>query len=174
MKKLLGALILVVLLMSMLTGCGLHVPRPSVKEAKFNFTITYELSGEVKTLSGIYECEFDGTSWSLDGGYSRDWDIDVEGDYVGDDYTAIIGTTEDGGSIVISFGFNPQYFMGDTSLGEDARPQPTVFVTYPETEAGESKLVNDPTEVAEIYGAKLIGIEYDPPIENSFSLFDFF
>ena len=170
MKKVLCALSLVLMVSVMLTSCGLTVPRPEIKTGEFDFSITYEIDGKVGTLSAVYVCEFDGTSWTLDGGYGRDWKAHTEGDYKGDDYSAIIGTTDDGGDIVLFFGIYPEYFMND-EMGDRGVPEPSVYVAYPENEHGEIGLVNDPAEVEELYGAKIISYEYDEPIENSFGLF---
>ena len=41
----------------MLTGCGPDVPLPEVKEGIFDFTVTYELNGEVKTVKNTYVCK---------------------------------------------------------------------------------------------------------------------
>lgn len=154
-----------------LTSCCLTVPRPEVKEGEFDFPITYVIGGEEKTFSAVYICEFDGTSWSLEGGdYTRDWNAYVEGDYGGDDYSAIVATTEDSGNIVLSFGLYPIYFMGD-GVWDGGAPVPSIYVSYPANETGESRSVNDPAEVEELYGAKIISYEYDEPNVNTFGLF---
>ena len=171
MKKLLCALIAVLLLSLCFTSCGLTVPRPEVKEGRFDFSITYEIAGKADTLSAVYVCEFNGVSWSLDGGYGRDWKAHTEGDYEGDDdYSAVIGKTEDGGDIVLFFGIYPEYFMNDQT-GDRGAPEPSIYVAYPENEHGESGLVNIPEEVEALCGAKIIRNEYDAPIENSYGLF---
>ena len=173
MKKLLCALLLVLMVTVSFTSCGLTVERPKVKKGEFDFSITYELDGEVKTLSAVYVCEFDGTSWSLDGGYGRDWKSWTEGDYEGDDtYSAIIGKTEDGGNIILFFGIYPEYFMNDPAC-DRGEPEPSIYISYPENENGESGLVNIPEEVEALCGAKIISYEYDSPIENSFGMFNF-
>ena len=170
MKKVLCTLITLALTV-MLMGCGLRVPRPEVKEGRFNFSVTYEIGGEAKTFSAVYVCEFDGTDWSLDGGYSRDWDTHVEGDYEGDDYSAILGTTDDGGSIVLHFGLYPEHFMGDPEIGDWGLPEPSLGITYPENELGETWHIGDPVELERDYGIRIVSYEYDEPIENTFGLF---
>ena len=171
MKRRLIALFLLLTLVGTLTGCGITVPRPEVEEGDFNFSITYEINGKVDTLSAVYMCEFDGVSWSVEGGYGRDWKAHTEGDYEGDDYSAIIGTTEDGGDIVLFFGIYPEYFMND-STGDRGAPEPSLYISYT-LDVDEYGLVSDPLEVEEIYGAKIISYEYDAPIVNTFNLFDF-
>ena len=63
MKRKLCVLILLLMLVSILEGCGLDVPRPEVKEGRFHFTATYVLNGEVKTVSDEYICKYDGIGW---------------------------------------------------------------------------------------------------------------
>ena len=169
MRRILSILVFV-LYVSALAGCGLQVSRPEIKKGEFHFSITYELNGEEKTFSAVYVCEFDGISWSLDGGYGRDWKAWTEGDYKGDTYSAIIGTTDDGGDIVLFFGICPEYFMNDPAE-DGAAPVPSIYVSYPENADGESTLVNIPEEVEALCGAKIISYEYDAPIENTFGLF---
>ena len=171
MKRKLIALLLALVLVGTLTSCGLAVPRPEIKEGRFNFSITYEIRGEVSTFSSAYVCEFDGTSWTIEGGRStRDWASYTEGDHEGDDYCAIVGTTDDGGSIVLFFGIYPEYFMGDLTADRGI-PEPSVYITYPENEYGETVIVNGPDEVEALCGVRIISYEYDEPVENTFGLF---
>lgn len=173
MKKIVTLLAVLLVACLSLASCGLAVPRPEVKEGRFNFSVTYELNGEVKTLECIYVCEFDGTSWSLEGGdYSRDWKAHTEGDFEGDDYSAIIGKTEDGGDIILFFGIYPEYFMGDPNTGDRGIPEPDLYISYTMGE-GEYGLVQEEDVIEEVYGAKILDYEYDEPIENTFALFDF-
>ena len=171
MKKFLIAVAFLLLLSLCLTGCGLTVPRPEVKEGEFDFSITYELNGEVKTFSAVYVCEYDGTNWSLDGGHSRKWEISVQGDYEGDDYGAKIGTAEDGAEIWLYFGLYPQYFMGDPNVADRGIPEPELAVSYPETFTGEVAIVNGPEDIEKLFGAKIISYQYAAPIANTFGLF---
>ena len=68
MKRILCTVLLVALVL-MLTSCGLQVPRPEVKEGRFNFSVTYEISGVTNTFSAVYVCEFNGTNWHYILGY---------------------------------------------------------------------------------------------------------
>ena len=51
-----------------LAGCG-KAPDPTIKEGRFDFSVTYEMGGEVKTLSSVYVCEFEESGMLLDGWY---------------------------------------------------------------------------------------------------------
>ena len=54
MKKIFTAFVALLLFSVCLTSCGLTMPRPEVKEGSFDFTVTYELNGEVKTVKDTY------------------------------------------------------------------------------------------------------------------------
>lgn len=168
MKRMLSVVALLLLLALLLASCGLRVPRPKVKEGEFDFSITYELNGEIKTLSGVYVCEYDGTSWSLDGGYSRDWKSFVKGVDAGNQYEVQIGTTDDGGSIVLSYGFYPEYFMGDTQTVDLGIPEPTLVITHAMENVDGMNIIGEQEELAEHYSVKIIDYEYAKPIENTF------
>ena len=170
MKRILCTVLLAALVL-MLASCGLQVPRPEVKEGRFNFSVTYEISGVTNTFSAGYVCEFNGTNLTVDGGYSRDWDIHVEGDYEGDNYSAILGKVDDGGSIHLHFGLYPEYFMGDPETGDWGLPEPSIAIVYPENELGEMIQIGDPIELERDYGIRIVSYEYDEPIANTFGLF---
>ena len=166
MKSKLVFLFLLIFIVGTLSSCGLDVPRPEVKSGEFNFSVTYEFNGEIKTVSGVYVCEYEGTDWALDSGYYRDWDGYIKGDK--DQKTLKIGTTEDGGVIDIVLSFYPEYFMGDSEWR--GVPEPYLTVTHIENDG--VSIQNEAAFIQENYGAKIISYEYDAPIENSFSLFN--
>ena len=60
-----------------LVGC-VKVPEPSVKEGRFDFSVTYEVDDEIITYSGVYVCKYEGAYVSLVGD-GRDWSGYVEG-----------------------------------------------------------------------------------------------
>ena len=171
MKRKLCVLILLFMLVSILAGCGLDVPRPEVKEGRFHFTATYELNGEVKTVSDVYICKYDGIGWTLDGGnYYRDWVGHFESGMEGD--VLEICTTEDGGKIYLVFHIYPEYFMGEPDYSEDFAPVLKANLIYYEGDNGTISELYDDEELIADYGVRIIHFEYDAPIENSFhSLF---
>ena len=165
---------LTLFIVSMLTSCGLEVPRPEVKTGEFNFSVTYDLHGEVKTVSGVYICEFDGIGWSLDGGHHRSWEFSFRFDTedVVFDYDSVVIANLDGeDSMWISFDFYPQYFMGDSDWSWLGEPEPTIIAAVTTDEGFYYE--RDADIIYETYGARIISYEYDEPIENTFSLFNF-
>ena len=160
MKRKLVILLSILVLISTLTSCGLDVPRPQIKEGRFNISVTYEYNGEIKTASGVYICEYNGILWwDINGEPRVYWKESYEGD-LGDDGIVRICNTDDGGEIFISFLLYPEYFMGDPEH-TDRTPIIRVELWYPD------KQIDDADIIAE-YGVKLLDCKYDDPIENVF------
>ena len=160
MKRLLSSLLSVFMLVTFLTGCALNVPRPEVREGRFNISVTYEHDGEVKEASAVYVCEYKGIAWTPEAQPYVNWKTTFEGD-ITDGAVIPIGNTDDGGEILISFLLCPEYFMGDPEHA-DHIPTARAEIFY------DDKQIDDVVLIAE-YGVKLIGYEYDKPIVNCFS-----
>jgi hypothetical protein len=155
------------ILIGVLTGFE-KAPDPTIKEGKFNFSVTYEAGGEVQTISSVFVCEFEESGMSLGGWYIH-WNSYIE-DY--DKYPfkenthdIIVETNEDG-TIYLELNLNSAYFMAEPGYS-DVECQPHLFILYNE-EAAErfGAYGDDSVEVLESYGVKLISYEYDAPLEN--------
>lgn len=161
MRKICSALLLAAILTAILTGCAFGVARPEIKEGRFNISVTYEHNGVIKTASGVYVCEYDGVIWyNINGEPCVGWKESFEGD-IEDGGVIAIGNTDDGGEIIISLLMYPEYFMGDPKYA-DWTPLVRAEILYPDDQ------IDDAESVAE-YGVKLIGYEYDDPIENTYN-----
>jgi hypothetical protein len=163
MKKILILLVLTILLTCLLTSCGLTVPRPEIREGEFDFSVTYEYNGEIKTVSGVYVCAYNGMDWALDGGYYRDWTGYIQGGNT-DDYVPI--DIVDGDEIILVLNLVPDYFMDDFIEGYREVPKPYISVTVVDDEG--LTFFHEPEEVEKICGARIISYEYAEPIENTF------
>ena len=136
---------------------------PTVTEHDFNYSVTYKLGGETKTLEGVYKCRFDGYS---EGGNPRD--RYYTGEYtVGGETTLAKSCTiaqKDGAAVYIVTLFNDCYLMGDTK-DEDYRS----FLEEPYLEAlGKEGYPYDEAEMPSEFTAEIISWEYPEPIENTF------
>ena len=121
------------------------------------------MNGETKTLDLIYLCEYDGVGWTLEGTSCRAWNGHFEGYEDGD---VIEVLKNDDGKIVLLFLIYPEYFMGEPDYIDDFYPCVlTNFIYY---EDGSEMIDDDQTLIAEKYGVKVINVEYDNPIENTF------
>ena len=107
-RKTVAGIALTLAFLASISAC-VHVDEPTVREGRFNFSVTYEFDGETKTISGIYECKYAGTSFALDGGAHRSWEGRIKGDEVED--RTVIGTTENGDTIELVLALIPEYFM---------------------------------------------------------------
>ena len=165
MKRKWCILLGLLMLVRMLAGCGLDVPRPEIQTGEFNFSVTYEFNGEIKTMSGVYICEYDGIDWALDGGYYRVWK-----GYIKDGTTEEVirlETATDGGIAELNLVFDPGHFMGDDYM-DGAEPFEPSFTVRQENDDGLS-FENRADHIAETYGARIISYEYDEPIKNTFN-----
>ena len=169
MKRILSALLLVLMLTALLASCGSAIPEPEIKEGEFAFSVTYEYGGETETLSGVYVCLYNGITWSFDDGYHRDWIGTVQGDVTED--RVAIGTTDADEKVELSFAFYPEYFMGDPATVGRAIPMPYLSVTISD-DAG-LRILHDPADVEAYCGARILSYEYAQPIENFFELVEY-
>ena len=160
MKKIFIATAALLLFSIILTSCGANVPRPEIKEGRFNISVTYEHNGEIKTTSGVYVCKYDGIIWYNP---NRDpfvsWEESFEGD-LGEEGIVRVCNTDDGGEIFISFLMYPEYFMGDPEYA-DKKPLIRAELFYSDYQI-------DDVEIIAEYGVRLISCEYDEPIENTY------
>ena len=164
MKKIISTLILTVMLITMLTGCALTVPKPEVREGEFDVSVTYEVGGEVKTLDLVYVCKYKGVRYTLEGTVYRAW----SGHFKGYDESDVIDIldTEDGGKVYLCFHTYAEYFMGEPEYIDNFAPWVTAEHLYYEN--GEQMIGYDQDEIAENYGVRVIGIEYEEHIQNTF------
>ena len=162
MKRIVTVLLLILMCTSLLSGCIASVAEPEIKSGEFNFSVTYELQGEIHTVSGVYVCKYEGVEWVIDGGFHREWSGYIKGGEMEDNI--LIGKSANGGDIDLKLALEPDYFMGDSYY---AIPEPMIIVTVSDDEGFYFQ--NDPDVVAATYGAKIISYEYDQPIKNSFN-----
>ena len=169
MKRKLSVLILVLMLVGMLAGCGrLDVPRPDIRKGEFDVTVTYEHDGEVKTLSGVYKCKYTGIEWTVEGNFYRSWKgyfkSGIESEVID------ICTTDDGGVVTLVLCLYPEYFMGDPEFADHVPDASLSLIYYSVREKNHTvyDAIYDDAELIASHGVRIIGIECDKPIENSF------
>ena len=178
-KQFLVAVFLSLSLLITLAGCGKGL-EPSVKEGKFNFSVTYEVDGETQTVAGVFACEFVEVVFALDGSYIE-WDSYVEDTELANRLEANRGylllKTCDDGVIYLDLNLSAKYFMADPNYGNanantdevNLRISPRLFMEYSDTKGEELGVWwSDDATVLESYGVKVISYEYDAPIENTY------
>ena len=131
--------------------------KPNVEHGEFAFELVYEYKGEQLTITDTIICDYDGYSFSLEGGNSRDWSCRFKNH---DDYFYYVDL-ENEPDLYILVPFAPDYYMGDKDYTiEDAKP----LIIY----------IDDDTstyyeEATEIDAVDIKIIEWNPsePLENN-------
>ena len=79
-KKLLSTIIFLAITMIAYVVASVffcYTTKPEVTKGEFPFSLTYEYKGETKTLSGVFECEYSGST-TIHGEHSRYWDEEIK------------------------------------------------------------------------------------------------
>ena len=141
----------------LLTGIS---KKPTITECDFNYSVTYKLNGETKTLAGVYSCKFDGT---------YPGERYYIGEYVthGSDINSCTYIIEKKGDyeLGIVMQFNESYLMGDTKNYDYEPLEDPYIVVY-----GLNGVVCNEPEILEMFDVELISFDYPEPIENTFVL----
>ena len=171
------AIIISILVIPMFTACN-EAPEPTVKEGRFNFSVTYEVDGEVTTVSSAYVCELEDSGWEI-GGWYISWNEYIEDSELANRLKQTRGylllKTVDDGEIFLDFNLSAGYFMSEPNSnnenmdGSTESLKPRLFIDYSEAKYEEIGLsYEDDEAVLEGYGVRIISFEYDPPINNTY------
>ena len=137
---------------------------PAVTNQDFDFSITYKLNGETKTLNGVYSSRFTGFGGNGVDPLCRYYDgtYKVDGEDDGDRCFTI--AEKDGYELYIVALLNDPYLMGD-----EENESYDSYTEGPTLEA-EDKDGNqyDEAELPDIFDAEIVSFEYPKPIKNTF------
>ena len=188
MKKLVLALIAMLLVFSF-SGCVETFDlAPNIKSGDFPFALEYELNGETYIVEDTVVCTFKGyasdTNNFLIFGHPspRVWDETVSSDT--DNFFGIVlleldnntesvltnGRTNFESYVFLDYG-SAEYYMGDHKGSDYQSPQIKYFEKYYDEEIGmpNSKITSlSDEELEEYFGIKIIRFEFSEPIENTF------
>ena len=164
-RRVLCVIVLLLMTVLLLSGCDNGVPKPAVKEGRFNFSVTYEVDGKTQTVSGVYVCKFVRAEANLTG-HNRIWNSYIENSNIKDENRYEILTNDDG-IIYLDLGLYDTYFMSDPFY-DGGEPEAYAFIVYHDECAEEKGYFSTEPEVLESYGVRVISFEYDNPIENHY------
>ena len=137
---------------------------PTVTNQDFDFSITYKIDGETKTLNGVYNSRFTGFGGNGVDPLCRYYEgtYKIEGEDDGDRCFTI--AEKDGYELYIVALLNDCYLMGD-----EENESYDSYIEGPTLEA-EDKDGNqyDETEMPDVFDAEIVSFEYPTPIENTF------
>jgi hypothetical protein len=176
-KKWLTGMALMVALASTFSACY-KAPDPTIKEGRFDFSVTYEVDGEVTTVSSTYVCELAETGWHLDGWYIH-WNEYMEDSELDNRMKETRGylllKKIDDGEIYLDLNLSAKYFMADPRFDDNYDTDepivvtPRLFIEYSEAKYNEiGEAYSEDVAVLEGYGVKVIDYEYDATIENTY------
>lgn len=164
-RRVIGVIVMLQLLLLLLSSCANDVPKPQVRAGEFDFSVTYEVTGEEKTISGVYVCKFVRAEANLTG-HNRIWKSYIKDSDIKDENRYELLTNEDG-TIYLDLGLYDTYFMSDPFYDGD-EPEAYAFIVYHDECAEEKGYFSTEPEVLESYGVRVISFEYDDPIENHY------
>ena len=146
-------------IVTVLYSMFIDVPsKPKVKHGEFPFELVYEYKGEQITIKDTIVCDYDGYSWSLDGGNSRDWTCDLKND---NEYGQYYIDKENEPDLYIEVPEAPDYYMGDKEFSkEDAHP----LIMYIDESTGTYYQEKDRVDVVDI---KIIDWKPSKPLKNN-------
>ena len=132
--------------------------KPNVKHGEFPFELIYEYKGEQYAFNDTIVCDYEGYSWSLDGGNSRDWICEFSKD---NEYGQYYIDKENEPTLYIEVPQAPDYYMGDKEFSkEDAYPH----IMYIDESTGTYYQEKDKVDVV---GIKIIDWKTSKPLKNN-------
>ena len=151
-----------------------YTTKPEVTTGEFPFSLTYEYKGETKTLSGVYKCEYSGSS-TIHGEHNRYWNGETKyenSENVKEPYV-VEQNDELQTTLTVQENMWAGYFMGDplhkdyyTEYGLDGVEPHVDYYDYKNDIALDEE---NKDEILESIGFKIVDFTYAEPIENSFS-----
>lgn len=132
--------------------------KPEVKHGEFPFELVYEYKGEQITIKDTIVCDYDGYSWSLEGGNSRDWICDLQND---DEYGQYYVDKENEPTLYIEVPEAPDYYMGDKEFDKEYSEP---VIRYIDESTGTNYEEKNEIEVADI---KIIKWNPSEPLKNN-------
>ena len=120
--------------------------------------LVYEYKGERVTIKDTIVCDYEGYSWSLEGGNSRDWTCDMKND---EEYGQYYVDKENYPGLYIDVPEVPDYYMGDKEYTvEDTRP----VIKYDDESTGTRYEETDKIDAVDI---KIIEWKPSEPLKNN-------
>ena len=132
--------------------------KPKEKHGEFPFELVYEYKGELVTIKDTMVCDYEGYSWSLEGGNSRDWNCEFGKD---EDYGQYYIDKENFPDLYIEIPEAPDYYMGDP---EETDEYTHPFIHYIDEETGTYYEETDKVDVVEV---KIIEWKPSKPLKNN-------
>lgn len=167
--KILAGILLALLLVIVIVLCIAFGPilgelffnrpsKPQEKHGEFAFELIYEYNGEQFTVNETIVCDYEGISFSLEGGNSRDWNCYITNN---EDFGRYYPDEQKHPSLYVQVPLNAEYYMGSPDASVEFA---TPYLFFIDDSTGTTYYEQDLTEVV---GAKIIHWEVAAPLENN-------
>ena len=132
--------------------------KPEVKHGEFPFELVYEYKGEQITIKDTIVCDYEGNSWSLEGGNSRDWTCEFGQD---DEYGQYYIDKENVPGLYIEVPEAADYYMGDKEFSSEGTHP---LIMYIDESTGTFYQEKEKVDVVDI---KIIEWKPSEPLEGN-------
>ncbi len=132
--------------------------KPKTKHGEFPFELVYEYNDQQFTVKEAVVCDYEGISFSLEGGNSRDWSCYITNN---EQYGRYYLDEANHPSLYIQVPLNAEYYMGapDASI-EFATP----YIFFVDDSTGTTHYKQD---LSDVVGAKIISWQISSPLEGN-------
>lgn len=138
------------------------IKEPVIKEQDFEYSISYRIDGEEKTLDGIFKCSFVGNSL-----YGLTNAREYTGVHVQNGVElyerAFTVAQKDGIELCVVIMLDEEYLMGDSSIENIEVANEDPYLVAYNSEGIE-------VEISDTFNAEIIGWDYPEPVDNSFKV----
>ena len=136
----------------------LDIPsKPNVEHGEFNFELVYEYKGEQTTISDTIICDYEGYSFALDAGNTRDWSCKFKNNEDGFYYIDI----ENEPYLYILVPYAAEYYMGDKNYTKD---DSIPYISYYDE---DTDTYYQETEKVEVVDVEIISWESSEPLKDN-------
>lgn len=133
--------------------------KPKVKHGEFPFELVYEYKDEKITIKDTIVCDYEGNSWSLEGGSSREWICEFRKN---NEFGQYYIDKENIADLYIEVPEAADYYMGDKEFSkEETRP----IIMYVDESTGTYYQEKDKVDAVDI---RIIEWKPSNPLEDNF------
>ena len=132
--------------------------KPKAKHGEFPFELVYEYNGQLFTVNETIVCDYEGTSFSLEGGNSRDWNCYITNN---DRWGRYYPDEAKHPTLYVQVPLDAEYYMGSPDAHEEFA---TPYLFLIDDSTGTTYYEQD---LSDVVGAKIIRWEVSAPLEGN-------
>jgi hypothetical protein len=132
--------------------------KPEIKHGEFPFELEYEYNGERFTINETIICDYEGISFSLEGGNSRNWTCYITNN---NEYGQYYLDRDNHPSLHIQVPLNAEYYMGAPDADVEFS---TPYIYFGDETTSTNYYEQD---LMDVVGAKIISWKPSEPLEGN-------